>query len=204
SFGRRSVAWRSLMYISPAVSSSSPATIRRIVDLPHPEGPTSTLNWPSSIANETSSTATTSGPNSLVTPSSTILATSVHRRDGSAETGRCSGGRADLVQPDQGCPDHRRNGEPDHAGAGRHRMDAQAGSFEKRSIFGPEHAPSEHDVDIGSRDAEAADRRRRHEYHLVRHSVEEATGDRVALHGGPKDRGGQLDQPAVREAASAD
>ena len=33
--------------ISPEVMVSSPATIRSSVDLPQPEGPTSTQNWPS-------------------------------------------------------------------------------------------------------------------------------------------------------------
>ena len=37
------------MRISPPETSSSPAIIRSVVDLPHPEGPTSTVNSPSSI-----------------------------------------------------------------------------------------------------------------------------------------------------------
>jgi hypothetical protein len=32
------------MYSSPEVISSSPAIIRSVVDLPHPEGPTNTTN----------------------------------------------------------------------------------------------------------------------------------------------------------------
>src|SRR5258708_4913008 len=35
------------MSISPPVMVSSPATMRSSVDLPQPEGPTSTQNWPS-------------------------------------------------------------------------------------------------------------------------------------------------------------
>jgi hypothetical protein len=45
--------------IAPLVASSSPATIRSSVDLPHPDGPTSTANSPSSIRSATSSTAFT-------------------------------------------------------------------------------------------------------------------------------------------------
>src|SRR5213593_4749125 len=45
SFGGRSLTTRSPIVISPAVISSSPATIRSVVDLPHPEGPTRTMNF---------------------------------------------------------------------------------------------------------------------------------------------------------------
>ena len=34
--------------ISPPETSSSPASMRSVVDLPHPDGPTSTVNSPSS------------------------------------------------------------------------------------------------------------------------------------------------------------
>ena len=43
---------------APAVTSSSPAIIRSSVDLPHPDGPTSTMNSPSATSSVTSSTAT--------------------------------------------------------------------------------------------------------------------------------------------------
>src|SRR5262245_64236926 len=60
SFGGRSLTTRSPIVISPAVISSSPATIRRVVDLPHPDGPTSTMNSLSRICRLTSLTAWTS------------------------------------------------------------------------------------------------------------------------------------------------
>src|SRR5262249_33551313 len=44
---------RSPMQISPEVMFSSPAIIRSRVDLPHPEGPTSTTNSPSSMRTST-------------------------------------------------------------------------------------------------------------------------------------------------------
>src|SRR5262249_31972129 len=48
--GSRSFTTRPSMRISPAVGSSKPAIIRSVVVLPHPDGPTSTTNSPSSIA----------------------------------------------------------------------------------------------------------------------------------------------------------
>src|SRR5436189_3752526 len=60
SFGGRSLTIRSPIVISPAVISSSPATIRSVVDLPHPDGPTSTMNSLSRMWRFTSLTACTS------------------------------------------------------------------------------------------------------------------------------------------------
>src|SRR5215510_12808860 len=45
--------------ISPESASSSPATARRIVLFPHPDGPSRTRNSPSAIRSETSLTAST-------------------------------------------------------------------------------------------------------------------------------------------------
>ena len=50
SLGSSSLTTRSPMTISPAVMDSSPATIRSSVDLPQPEGPTMTMNSPSSTS----------------------------------------------------------------------------------------------------------------------------------------------------------
>src|SRR5262245_8629818 len=58
----------------PYVASSSPAIRRSRVDLPHPDGPTSTRNSPSSIRSETSSTAATPPPKIFETRSRTISA----------------------------------------------------------------------------------------------------------------------------------
>src|SRR5882672_8556734 len=60
SFGGRSLTIRSPIVISPPVISSSPATILRVVDLPHPDGPTSTTNSLSRMWRFTSLTACTS------------------------------------------------------------------------------------------------------------------------------------------------
>ncbi len=42
----------------PDVIDSSPATMRSVVDLPQPEGPSSTMNSPSATSKLTSETAT--------------------------------------------------------------------------------------------------------------------------------------------------
>src|SRR3954447_17334841 len=46
----------------PSLTSSSPASIRSVVDLPHPDGPTSTMNSPSLISRSMPGTAGTSAP----------------------------------------------------------------------------------------------------------------------------------------------
>src|SRR4026208_659294 len=60
SFGGRSLTTRSPIEISPAVISSRPATMRRVVVLPQPDGPTKTMNSLSRIVRFTSLTACTS------------------------------------------------------------------------------------------------------------------------------------------------
>src|SRR5712692_7648781 len=60
SLGGRSFTTRSPMVISPPVISSSPATMRSVVDLPQPDGPTSTTNSLSRMWRFTSLTACTS------------------------------------------------------------------------------------------------------------------------------------------------
>ncbi len=56
------VTSRSPMKILPSLISSSPASIRRVVDLPHPEGPTRTMNSPSPISRSMPGTAGLSAP----------------------------------------------------------------------------------------------------------------------------------------------
>src|SRR3954466_4892074 len=60
SLGGRSFTSRSPMWISPAVISSSPASIRSVVVLPQPDGPTRTMNSLSRMWRFTSLTACTS------------------------------------------------------------------------------------------------------------------------------------------------
>src|SRR4051812_39426314 len=58
----------------PYVASSRPATMRSAVDLPEPDGPTSTMNSPSRTSRSRSRTPTVPSANALVTPSSVMLA----------------------------------------------------------------------------------------------------------------------------------
>jgi hypothetical protein len=53
SLGGTSLTTRLPMLMVPAEISSSPAIMRSSVDLPHPEGPTSTQNSPSLISTST-------------------------------------------------------------------------------------------------------------------------------------------------------
>src|SRR5262245_25076026 len=72
--GSKSVTSTPPIETVPSVTSSSPAIIRKSVDFPHPDGPTSTMNSPSATASVTSSTARTPPANSFVTWSSSIAA----------------------------------------------------------------------------------------------------------------------------------
>ena len=60
SLGGRSVTSRSPMRTDPSVGMVRPATVSIVVDLPHPEGPTSVRNSPSRISRFMSLTATVS------------------------------------------------------------------------------------------------------------------------------------------------
>ena len=51
--GGSAVASRPATRTSPRLISSSPAIMRRRVDLPHPEGPTKMMNSPASMARST-------------------------------------------------------------------------------------------------------------------------------------------------------
>ena len=57
SFGGSVVTSRPPIRMRPDVGSSSPATIRSVVDFPQPLGPTSTRNSPGFTSNVKSSTA---------------------------------------------------------------------------------------------------------------------------------------------------
>jgi hypothetical protein len=64
--GGRLLTTRSPMEMVPPDTVSSPATILRSVDLPHPDGPTSTTNCPSAISTLTSC-RTLTVPNAFAT-----------------------------------------------------------------------------------------------------------------------------------------
>ena len=52
SFDSMSLTTLPSIAIVPPVIGSRPASMRSSVDLPHPDGPTSTVNSPSAISNE--------------------------------------------------------------------------------------------------------------------------------------------------------
>src|SRR3954468_11535579 len=62
SFGGTSVTSRPPIQTNPSSTSSSPASIRSAVDLPEPDGPTSTISSPSPISRSSASTAGASVP----------------------------------------------------------------------------------------------------------------------------------------------
>ena len=76
--GSISFTRRPSMKISPAVGSSRPAIMRRVVVLPHPEGPTRTRNSSASMERSRSFTASMSRPNTFLSPLSSICATIVY------------------------------------------------------------------------------------------------------------------------------
>src|ERR671924_233023 len=80
----------------PASGRSKPATIRSVVVLPHPLGPSSEKNSPSRISSETSSTAATR-PKRLLTPTRPIAVRQA--ADGVGELAARSVVAAALLEP---------------------------------------------------------------------------------------------------------
>src|SRR4051794_40132469 len=122
----------------PAVTFSRPAIMRRSVDFPQPDGPTSTRNSPSTIVSVTSSTARTPPGKALLTASISIAATGADAIAGPVHMTRpicadtqnwyCPLGpvRVNCPSNGPGRPDHggSQRGDagprrPDHAGARR-------------------------------------------------------------------------------------
>src|SRR5688500_11103863 len=81
-FASTSLTTRSPMRITTSVASSSPATMRRTVVFPHPDGPTSTMRLPSGISRSSLRTASVPSGNTFETCSSSIAA--IGRGDRSA------------------------------------------------------------------------------------------------------------------------
>src|SRR3954471_14674364 len=73
-FGDRSLTTCSPIRTTPSLMSSSPATIRSAVVLPHPDGPTSTMNSPSAMSRSSRSTAVVPSGNCFETCSNVTLA----------------------------------------------------------------------------------------------------------------------------------
>src|ERR1700735_1398973 len=74
SFGVLSLTTWPPIFSSPSLMSSSPATIRRAVDFPQPDGPTRIMNSPSATSRFMSLTASKPSPYRLLMCSSAISA----------------------------------------------------------------------------------------------------------------------------------
>src|SRR5882672_1645378 len=98
SFGATPLTTRSPIAIRPPEISSSPAIIRRSVDLPQPEGPTSTQNSPSSTPMSTPCT-TSVEPKLLRTALRVTDAMRVLDLPGRRVFGKISGGEGRLAAP---------------------------------------------------------------------------------------------------------
>ena len=92
SLGAMLLTSRSPMRISPALASSSPAIMRRMVDLPQPDGPTSTTNSSCATSRSMPRTASTA-PNRLRSPFSASCA----MRDAQAPAMRRATSRASIA-----------------------------------------------------------------------------------------------------------
>src|SRR5947209_6319463 len=95
--------------ISPSLISSSPAIMRRVVDLPQPDGPTSTTNSWSAISRSMPFTACTPGSYSLMTLRSETCAMTSALRGAGGQAG-------DVIVHQEGVDDHRWRGGHDAAG----------------------------------------------------------------------------------------
>src|SRR6266508_2126929 len=185
SFGARSVTSRPPTTMCPPDASSSPAIMRSSVDLPHPDGPTSTMNSPSSIRSDTSSTAVTPPSNTFVTPSSTISATVPPGSGGHAlaageqDTGQLQAvvqddevgasawtNHADVVAAEHACGhqgggvhglDERRTQVVQVAARAEHGQDAPR----EHAVLAPRQSVVDGDVDASQAVAAVADPRRR-------------------------------------------
>src|SRR5438477_9362630 len=124
SFGGSRFTTRSPMRMVPEVTSSRPATSRNVVDLPQPDGPTSTTNSSSSTSRSRSVTAGTA-PYDFSIRSSATLAIAMFRQDpGMSASGRSDAQAAnDVALREQGHQHGRPHGEHRH---GAHQIPLRA------------------------------------------------------------------------------
>src|SRR5215203_1658954 len=110
SFGGTSLTTSPPIMMSPSVMSSSPAIIRSVVDLPQPDGPTSTTNSLSAISRSMPRTASTSSYflTTLRRFTSAMNSTSTLCRTG--------GQAGNVIVHQEGVDDERRGGAEQGAG----------------------------------------------------------------------------------------
>ncbi len=112
--GGRFVTSRPAIETRPPSACSRPAMRRSVVDLPQPDGPSSTLSVPSSKANERPSTARTS-PSAVVQCLLRFSATMADTRSPSAMP---RAPRQRIIAPDERAPGRRSGEQPCQRGAG--------------------------------------------------------------------------------------
>src|SRR5436190_12819628 len=203
SFGDRSVTVRSPIEISPAVTSSSPATNLRTVDFPHPDGPTSTMNSPSAISRESSSTATTSAPKTLVTPSRMIFAMS-HPRLRQAPIGQLTSNplvrprrAAQQIETQEGGTGHRRRDDLRDARPRSDGREPLADPLDERPAAILQLPTAQHHVDILTRESQAPDRGSGDRDHLVGQPAYDGQARRIPVPRGLEHERGELDDTGL-------
>src|SRR3954471_24873818 len=107
------------MYTAPASTSSRPASIRKAVDLPEPDGPTSTISSPSASSRSSAWTAGSSLPANNRLACSKRTSAMVHPSKLGADPLLRAVGRAEPVEPEQGRADDRRRVHDAHLGVRR-------------------------------------------------------------------------------------
>src|SRR5688572_11220618 len=114
------------MRMRPAVTDSRPASMRRTVDLPEPEPPTSTSSWPSATSGWKSSTTLTS-PKRFVTCSNEMAGMAVLSLDAGGGHALDEVALEERVGDDDRDDEHHRRGERDaeRAGAAAEREDGE-------------------------------------------------------------------------------
>src|SRR5215831_11180058 len=113
SFGGTSLTTSPPIRTSPSVMSSRPAIMRRVVDLPQPDGPTRTTNSWSEISRSMPRTASTSSKRLTTLRSFTSAMSSSL---GTSTLGGAGGEAGDVVVHQEGVDDERRRGAQQRAG----------------------------------------------------------------------------------------
>src|SRR5215470_1650786 len=113
SFGGTSLTTSPPISTSPSVMSSRPAIMRRVVDLPQPDGPTRTTNSWSEISRSMPRTASTSSKRLTILRS---LTSAIVASLGTSTLGGASGEAGDVVVHQEGVDDERRRGAQERAG----------------------------------------------------------------------------------------
>ena len=169
------------------------------------------MNSPSPISSETSLTAITSLPKTLVTPSRTILAMGrpprgaqvfrLSRSMGQAPPGTPVRRRTRLqaIEAQERSADHGRIGEDLDHGRRSDSGEALLDPIEERRIVGSEDAASQHDVHVELGHPQALDRGARHDHDLVGLAVDDVARHGVARDGLGEHEWRELDEPAGLE-----